>query len=605
MSARRRCTNGSATRCARDPAGGGDAPGRRRGLRSSEAVLAPPCVHLVRPRGRRVIRLTLRRRARKHGVASARLLRRSAVVTSAPCPHEAGMARVCSHRRCRAVAAGGGPPSGEVELDIAGANLGDGLEGFVRAASQPARVCRRRTRAQCSGHHVRCCRRCDVIRDKRNLPRCSANAPSLRHAGVVRRVTPRTIEGSQAAATQPARAVTADRGSHRSPTMSEPSLVVSTRQGACSCLSTAMVRGASRARPFSATTSPCRWPIARDGSWTRCSTWGFRQQAATFDRPGPHLERMRGAGLCRGRRGQHGRWQATTGATLKLIWSREAGGASEPGATVGRHGPRRAVPIRRHGASWQMCVRCGSTRRGATGWLAATIPWYPFDLIDPRDPRCLRVAVSTPGRLAQRRCRRVRGGRSRRHVRPSTCPTISDAIPTSRTVIASCNAGRCPTRCGCSITTACSAASPGWRLAGSGQRPAVGSVSRWRCIRRDPQLAWFVPAIKDERRYPVDGQLVGLPARAMVARVSTCCATACRSTMPTISSTATAWPSTRSGDRLAFDPRPAACGPATTRAIRWLALNARLPPIHAVAFADSDAPGVVRPACRPPGNREA
>ena len=82
---------------------------------------------------------------------------------------------------------------------------------------------------------------------------------------------------------------------------------------------------------------------------------------------------------------------------------------------------------------------------------------------------------------------------------------------------------------------------------------------------REPDTAWFVPAIKDERRIPVDGRLVvtrtrdggetfdvlreGLPqehAYDLVYRHALAV--------------------DQTGDRLAFAPPPAACGSARTRA---------------------------------------
>ena len=64
---------------------------------------------------------------------------------------------------------------------------------------------------------------------------------------------------------------------------------------------------------------------------------------------------------------------------------------------------------------------------------------------------------------------------------------------------------------------------------------------------REPDTAWFVPEIKDEKRIPVDGRLVVVRAPATAARRSTCCARACRSSTPTISSTATRWRYRRTG----------------------------------------------------------
>ncbi|MGH7749982.1 MAG: WD40/YVTN/BNR-like repeat-containing protein, partial [Candidatus Dormibacteria bacterium] len=101
---------------------------------------------------------------------------------------------------------------------------------------------------------------------------------------------------------------------------------------------------------------------------------------------------------------------------------------------------------------------------------------------------------------------------------------------------------------------------------------------------RDPHTAWFVPAIKDECRVPVDGRLVvartcdggqsfevrreGLPqqdAYDLVYRHGLAI--------------------DDDGERLAFGSTTGGLWTSDDQGDRWQAAEARLPPVHAVTFA--------------------
>lgn len=87
-----------------------------------------------------------------------------------------------------------------------------------------------------------------------------------------------------------------------------------------------------------------------------------------------------------------------------------------------------------------------------------------------------------------------------------------------------------------------------------------------------PDTAWFVPAIKDERRYPVDGQLV-------VART--------RDGGDSFEVLRAGLPQQHAYDLVYRHARSTTGGVWTTadQGDRWQQLPARLPPIHALAFA--------------------
>ena len=75
-------------------------------------------------------------------------------------------------------------------------------------------------------------------------------------------------------------------------------------------------------------------------------------------------------------------------------------------------------------------------------------------------------------------------------------------------------------------------------------------------IPHDPKTAWFVPAVKDEMRYPAGGQVVVTRTRDGGQHVRDRSRTACRSSTPTTSSTATrsTW-TTPAAARLRLDDR--------------------------------------------------
>lgn len=101
---------------------------------------------------------------------------------------------------------------------------------------------------------------------------------------------------------------------------------------------------------------------------------------------------------------------------------------------------------------------------------------------------------------------------------------------------------------------------------------------------RDPDTAWFVPAIKDERRVPVDGQLVVARTRDRGTNFEVL-----RSGLPQEHAYDLvhrhALAIDRSGERLAFGSITGGFWTSGNQGDRWQALDARLPPIHAVTFA--------------------
>ena len=142
-----------------------------------------------------------------------------------------------------------------------------------------------------------------------------------------------------------------------------------------------------------------------------------------------------------------------------------------------------------------------------------------------------------------------------------------------------------PTTCGSSTTTACSARPTAAKTFEAVPNVAPSVFGFGVAVHpKDPKTAWFVPAVKDERRIPVDGKLVvsrtrdggktfevlrnGLPqehAYDLVYRH--------------------ALAMDDSGDRLAFGSTTGGLWITENQGDHWTEARRALPPVHAVRFA--------------------
>jgi hypothetical protein len=101
---------------------------------------------------------------------------------------------------------------------------------------------------------------------------------------------------------------------------------------------------------------------------------------------------------------------------------------------------------------------------------------------------------------------------------------------------------------------------------------------------RDPKTAWFAPAVKDERRVPVDGKVVVSRTRDGGASFEVL-----RNGLPQehaydlVYRHALAVDDT--GDRLAFGSTTGGLWVSEDQGDHWTTVPARLPPVHAVTFA--------------------
>lgn len=272
-------------------------------------------------------------------------------------------------------------------------------------------------------------------------------------------------------------------------------------------------------------------------------------------------------------------------ATLKLIWSLEAGGAAEPGRLWAGTVPGGLFRSDDGGASWQL-VRALWQHRARGEWFGGGFdePGIHSICIDPRDPHCLRVAVSTGG-VWRSDDDGARWTQTADGMFAAYMPAERRDDPNVQDVhrMVQCRA----------------APDVLWAQHHNGVFRSTAGGGDWREVPnvapsvfgfavavhpRDPDCAWFVPAIKDERRIPVDGQVVvartrdggnsfavlrdGLPqhdAYDLVLRHALAI--------------------DDGGDRLAFGSTTGGVWTSDDQGDHWRMLPARLPPVHAVTFA--------------------
>ena len=272
-------------------------------------------------------------------------------------------------------------------------------------------------------------------------------------------------------------------------------------------------------------------------------------------------------------------------ATLELVWSLEAGGADQPGRLWAGTLPGGLFRSDDRGESWQL-VRALWDRPERDGWFGGgyDVPGIHSVCVDPRDSRCLRVAVSCGGVW-----RSDDDGDSWR----VTCEGMfAEYMPPDRRFDPAIQDPHRMVQCAGAPDTL-------WVQHHNGVFRSDDGGGSWRDVPavrpsvfgfavgvhpREPGTAWFVPAIKDERRVPVDGRLVvartrdggdrfevldqGLPAHPAYDLVY-------RHGLAVDGS----------GDRLAIGSTTGGLWTSDDQGDHWRALPARLPPVHAVTFA--------------------
>jgi hypothetical protein len=271
-------------------------------------------------------------------------------------------------------------------------------------------------------------------------------------------------------------------------------------------------------------------------------------------------------------------------ATLRLIWSLEAGGATEPGRLWAGTIPGGLFRSDDHGQSWQL-VRSLWDRPERSEWFGGGYdqPGIHSICVDPRDSRCLRIAISS-------------GGVWRSDDAGETWKQTADGMfaaywPGER--------ARDPNIQDVHRLVQCRDAPDSfWAQHHNAVFRSTQGGGHWEDVAnvppsvfgfavavhpRRPETAWFVPAVKDERRFPVDARLVVARTRDGGASFETL-----GEGLPQVPAYDLVYRHglavDASGDRLAFGSTTGGLWTSDDQGDHWQALAARLPPIHAVSF---------------------
>jgi hypothetical protein len=272
-------------------------------------------------------------------------------------------------------------------------------------------------------------------------------------------------------------------------------------------------------------------------------------------------------------------------ATLRLIWALEAGGADEPGRLWAGTVPGGLFVSDDHGASWRL-VRGLWDRPERPGWFGGGLdqPGIHSICVDPRDPRRIGVGISTAGVWYSED-----GGetwaQAAHGMRAEYMPPEQAHDPHKQDVHHMVQCAAAPQRL--------------WVQHHNGVFRSDNGGTQWTEITtvppsvfgfavavhpRDPHTAWFVPAVKDQTRIPVDGKLVVARTRDAGASFELL-----REGLPQEHAYDLTYRHAlavdRSGERLAFGSTTGGLWLSEDQGDRWTQLPARLPPVYAVAFA--------------------
>ena len=271
-------------------------------------------------------------------------------------------------------------------------------------------------------------------------------------------------------------------------------------------------------------------------------------------------------------------------ATLKLIWAFAAGGANEPGRLWLGTSPGGLFRSDDHGQSWEL-MRALWDREERKGWFGGgyDAPGIHSICVDPRDATCLRVAISCGGVWLS--------DDSGNSFRLSAEGMRAEYMPPDNAYDQNIQDPHLMVQCQSHPDTL-------WVQHHNGIFRSDDGAAHWHEITNvqpsvfgfavavhptDPNKAWFVPAIKDQLRIPVNGELVvtrtsdagksfeilrtGLPqkhAYDLIYRHGMAI-DATGNTLAIGSTTGGLWVSEDQGER-------------------WQAVEARLPPVFAVGF---------------------
>jgi hypothetical protein len=272
-------------------------------------------------------------------------------------------------------------------------------------------------------------------------------------------------------------------------------------------------------------------------------------------------------------------------ATLKLIWSLEAGGANEPGRLWAGTIPGGLFRSDDHGANWEL-VRGLWDMPDRRGWFGGgyDMPGIHSVCVDPRDPRCIRVAISTGGVWRSDDAGET-WTQTANGMRAEYMPEGRQYEPGVQDVHRIVQCREKPDAFWAQHHNGVFRSTSGggdWREVASVQPSVFGFAVA--VHPRDPNTAWFVPATKDQYRIPVNGEVVVARTRDGGKQFEVL-----REGLPQHDAYDLVYRHALaidgSGDRLAFGSTTGGLWVTENQGDRWQALDARLPPVHAVTFA--------------------
>jgi len=270
-------------------------------------------------------------------------------------------------------------------------------------------------------------------------------------------------------------------------------------------------------------------------------------------------------------------------ATLRLIWSLEAGGADQPGRLWAGTIPGGLFRSDDHGASWQL-VRSLWDMEERKQWFGGGFdqPGIHSICVDPGDARMIRVGISTAGIWGSNddgaTWHQCAQGMRAEYMPPERArdPNVQDVHHL--------------VQCRGQPHIFWVQHHNGVFRHDGGDWQEVTNVSpsvfgfAVAVHPRDGDAAWFVPAIKDERRIPVDGKVVVARTRDGGKSFEVL-----RNGLPQNNAydlvLRHALAIDSSGDRLAFGSTTGGVWISEDQGDRWTQLDARLPPVYAVTFA--------------------
>ena len=278
-------------------------------------------------------------------------------------------------------------------------------------------------------------------------------------------------------------------------------------------------------------------------------------------------------------------WGRPLAWSTARIWALETGGADEPGVLWAGTIPGGLFRSQDHGQSWSMLrALWDHPKRRQWNGGGADLPGLHTILVDPRDSRRVSVAVSTGGiwhtEDAGRSWTQRGEGMRADHVPPEL---THDPIAQDVHCLAQCPAA--PERMWVQHHNGIFVSSDEGRTFVE-IKDVQPSVFGFPVVvhPRDPDTAWFVPEIKDEKRIPVGGRLAVTRTRDGAKSFEVLTRGLPQShAYDVVYRHALAIDA--SGDRLAFGSTTGGLWVSEDQGDSWAEVSHTLPPVYAVRFA--------------------